>query len=733
MPRAVIAGALSAAVAVVGGYAIAAGQDSKDDCRDATHATAEAGTWEEAAKGITESRGYSVTVARLLQANGLSGDSDPKSKVVKGDKSGEDACLDVPAPVVGNQYVAEKGQTLADIARVSGVDAKELLKLNPGVEKPGKGIQPGTVVWLNKKADTKLVLQPFDGDLKKITGGDGKKVREILLANVALFSDAVEMKEGQLRYLPAAQPPTEEMKKMGLTVDKIIKEEPKKYKYETRELPKPEPEPSASAPSSPSSPPTPSAEASAAPAELHLSAAQIAAIEAMDLSPEKKAFLRDISESLMQIAPEMIKNGMRPDVTLAQALLETNYGSDNKLVQYHNYFGMKADSRWKGAKTPDVPTGEQIENGGHVQIYTKFRAYDTMTDGVRGYMENIMSKYWYDDMRQWPDDLDKYLDGLLNTLASDGTIAVAHELAYATDDNSDGDGGYDGKIRHIISQYGLSELFKDYKASAPSAPVETQAPPTGKRNIKLDRSKYEPDDKNFWVNKSKGAYVTIGGEKVLLRDLDTSMRLKLVEAALNNVEVSAEGYADFLQRYKDISQQVKDAKWLTNFDGKKNGLGTPKPGGIKYYIWHYTATDVSASGYDGMKAASSMQNGGRGVGSVFYVNNVGGPYRLTHDNVLHVPNHNRGDAVGMEIAASGQETITTQQYQDGIYLTANYLIENGYVKDVASAKNVVNTMVRGHGEMNPELEDRHNDNVKMVMDQVRPMIIEAITKILASK
>ena len=90
MPRAVIAGALSAAVAVVGGsVVVAAASDSAEGCRDATHAIAEAGTWDEAAKDVTKDRGYAITVARLLQANGLSGDSDPEAKIVKGGESGE--------------------------------------------------------------------------------------------------------------------------------------------------------------------------------------------------------------------------------------------------------------------------------------------------------------------------------------------------------------------------------------------------------------------------------------------------------------------------------------------------------------------------------------------------------------------------------------------------------------------------------------------------------------------
>lgn len=77
-------------------------------------------------------------------------------------------------------------------------------------------------------------------------------------------------------------------------------------------------------------------------------------------------------------------------VCLAQAALETGYGSSALMVKAHALFGIKASKSWKGkvysAKTNEVYAG--IEQ----TVSATFRAYDTVADSVRDYFKLLQGK-----------------------------------------------------------------------------------------------------------------------------------------------------------------------------------------------------------------------------------------------------------------------------------------------------------------------------------------------------
>lgn len=72
---------------------------------------------------------------------------------------------------------------------------------------------------------------------------------------------------------------------------------------------------------------------------------------------------------------------------IAQACLESAYGTSS-LCNYHNYFGMKCGSSWKGASV-NKKTFEEYAPGVSTQIRDNFRAYNSMNAGVEGYFEFI--------------------------------------------------------------------------------------------------------------------------------------------------------------------------------------------------------------------------------------------------------------------------------------------------------------------------------------------------------
>lgn len=75
---------------------------------------------------------------------------------------------------------------------------------------------------------------------------------------------------------------------------------------------------------------------------------------------------------------------------IAQACIESNYGMSG-LAKYHNYFGLKCGSAWKG-KSVNMKTKEEYTVGTLTTIRDNFRVYDSMVDGVKGYYDFISTR-----------------------------------------------------------------------------------------------------------------------------------------------------------------------------------------------------------------------------------------------------------------------------------------------------------------------------------------------------
>lgn len=76
---------------------------------------------------------------------------------------------------------------------------------------------------------------------------------------------------------------------------------------------------------------------------------------------------------------------------IAQACLESGYGKSVLAAQYHNYFGMKCGSKWKG-RSVNLKTKEEYNLGILTDIKANFRVYSSMEEGVKGYFEFISTK-----------------------------------------------------------------------------------------------------------------------------------------------------------------------------------------------------------------------------------------------------------------------------------------------------------------------------------------------------
>lgn len=103
----------------------------------------------------------------------------------------------------------------------------------------------------------------------------------------------------------------------------------------------------------------------------------------------KEKFLKEVAPVIVQVATE--KGYKYPSAIIAQAICESNWGGSKLSSAYFNFFGMKCGSSWKGKYT-DMRTKEEYKKGTLTNISAKFRAYDSIEEGIRGYFDFISTK-----------------------------------------------------------------------------------------------------------------------------------------------------------------------------------------------------------------------------------------------------------------------------------------------------------------------------------------------------
>ncbi len=120
---------------------------------------------------------------------------------------------------------------------------------------------------------------------------------------------------------------------------------------------------------------------------------------------------------------------------IAQAILESGWGESTLAAEYHNYFGLKCGTKWKGGSV-NLLTREEYTAGTLTTIKDYFRTYSSMEEGVKGYFEFIQLER-YKNLRGITDP-QKYLE----TIRADG---------YATSST------YVKNTMALINQYSLTK------------------------------------------------------------------------------------------------------------------------------------------------------------------------------------------------------------------------------------------------------------------------------------
>lgn len=161
----------------------------------------------------------------------------------------------------------------------------------------------------------------------------------------------------------------------------------------------------------------------------------------MATSAQVTAFFKEMGVLCVAESKSRIANGggfVLPSVAMAQAALETGYGTSGLMTKANAYFGIKAGSSWTG-KVYSSATGE-VYGGVSVVITATFRAYDSKAASVKDYYDLITQS-------------SRYSGGVstaANILTPYTTIYNIWDGGYATDPD------YVSKIMSIINNYNLT-------------------------------------------------------------------------------------------------------------------------------------------------------------------------------------------------------------------------------------------------------------------------------------
>ena len=101
---------------------------------------------------------------------------------------------------------------------------------------------------------------------------------------------------------------------------------------------------------------------------------------------DKETFIQKVAEKVNKYAP--LYGICVHSPIIAQAIIESGWGSSVLARRYNNYFGLKCGNSWKGGSV-NMTTREEYKPGVITNIRDNFRTYEDFDAGIRGYFEFI--------------------------------------------------------------------------------------------------------------------------------------------------------------------------------------------------------------------------------------------------------------------------------------------------------------------------------------------------------
>ncbi|MBZ2175137.1 glucosaminidase domain-containing protein [Schnuerera sp. xch1] len=158
----------------------------------------------------------------------------------------------------------------------------------------------------------------------------------------------------------------------------------------------------------------------------------------------KKEFIEVVGKAAQENYREY---GILPSLVIAQAILESGWG--DKAIE-NNIFGIKAGSYWTGKIT--IRETKEWDGCKYFNKKAKFRAYDSIKDSIRDYLELIGKSKRYKRIKEAKD----YREA----------VKFIYEAGYATDPK------YGDKLIQIIE---YNKLYQYDKIQEPLSPWAVEA------------------------------------------------------------------------------------------------------------------------------------------------------------------------------------------------------------------------------------------------------------------
>lgn len=154
-----------------------------------------------------------------------------------------------------------------------------------------------------------------------------------------------------------------------------------------------------------------------------------------EVKRERKSFIEELLPKTKELYEE---SGVLPSITLAQAILESDWGRSTLASKYNNLFGIKA-----GPNEPKVHLETQeFENGSWKTILADFKVYQSKEESLADHTKLFVNgTTWNHQQYQAVLQAKNYHEG----------AQALQDSGYATDPS------YKEKIIQLVEQFNLSQ------------------------------------------------------------------------------------------------------------------------------------------------------------------------------------------------------------------------------------------------------------------------------------
>ncbi|WP_010296015.1 glycoside hydrolase family 73 protein [Clostridium senegalense] len=168
--------------------------------------------------------------------------------------------------------------------------------------------------------------------------------------------------------------------------------------------------------------------------------------ESVAKDSEQMNFINNIKASAIE---NYKKYGILPSITIAQAILESDFGRSDLAIKGSNLFGIKADANYSGEKIK-FETKEFHD----LVIEDDFRKYDNLNQSIDDHGKFLYSNERYKE------------NGLFEAKTYIGQAKALEVAGYSTEEDENGEKIYSKKLIQLIKEYNLQLIDSQLKENS---------------------------------------------------------------------------------------------------------------------------------------------------------------------------------------------------------------------------------------------------------------------------